>query len=632
MKGKSILLAFLLLCYHTAVQAQCTVTAMIVNDAICGQCNGAINLSFTGGTPPYAVSFNGIPMGSYSQSLFVPNLCPGNYYYSVTDFTGLQCTGSLNISIGNSGSPTPVSITFSTTNPSCTSCSDGSITAMVTGGIPPYTYYWSNGANTSSINGLGAGIYYLYVYDQSGCSDTDAVSLNYGGLPLSLMTGRAYYDINGDSVYNAPDFPLSGQQIQKQPSGQITYTDVNGIYTFGDTAGSYLISYVPTGKYHTVQVNNTYTVSLSGGNQTGLDFALQPDSLFHSIYVNSYIPLPRCNTLRPYYTYITNNGTAVDSGTVTFYFDSLLTPTSYSSGGVVNGQSITFPFDSLLPNETRQFVTNFNLPGPNSVLDHSTNGVLYDNSGLVLASDSTYGSVMVLCSFDPNDKQVDPIGEGTNHIVPMNTELRYLIRFQNTGNDTAFNIMVTDTLNAGIDVSTVYIIATSHPAYFLKDGGNILKVYFDNINLPDSATDEDGSHGYILFRCFGNTTNPDPTIITNSAAIFFDMNPPILTNSVFNTLTNATSATPEINAYSDKGIRLVPNPAEKYAMVILEEFTGGEALLEVYSVNGNKVEAGIVRNNQLVLDTKNWNSGLYLIRVTDVNGNWSKVARLCVKN
>lgn len=630
MKGKSTLLAFLLLCYFTAVQAQCTVTGAIVNNATCGQCNGAINLIFSGGTAPYAVNFMGIPMGSFTQNLFLPNLCPGTYTYSVTDQTGLQCTGLLNISINNSGSPTPVSIAFSSTQPSCSSCSDGSITAIVTGGTPPYSYYWSTGANTSSINGLGAGIYYLYVYDQSGCSDTDAVSLNYGGLPFSLMTGRAYYDMNGDSIYNAPDFPLSGQQIQKQPSGQIAFTDANGIYTFGDTAGSYQISYVPTGMYHTVQVNNTYTVSLSGGNQTGLDFALQPDSLFHSIYANSYIPLPRCNTQRPCYTYITNYGTYVDSGTVTLYFDSLLTPISYSGGGIVNGQSITFPFDHLLPNETRQFITNFNLPGPNTVLDLITTGELTDNSGQVLASDSTSGSVTILCSFDPNDKQVTPIGEGVNHLIPMNSELRYLIRFQNTGNDTAYNVMITDTLDAGIDPSTLYIIATSHPASFAKDGGNILKVFFENIYLPDSATDEPGSHGYVLFRCFGNTSNPDPTVVTNSAAIFFDQNPPVVTNSVFNTFSNVALSVFEPTT-SENGITLMPNPAENQTMVLLENYNGETERIDIYTVNGALIETHLFRNNSYQLNTQGWPAGLYLVRLTDNASGKTRAVRLSIR-
>lgn len=628
MKLKSTLIFLLFLCYSVGLQAQCYVTATVVNNSICGLCNGTVSLAFSGGTPPYAVNFNGIPTGTSTSSLNIPNLCPGTYSFSVTDAMGTLCTGLLTISISTQGNPLSASIL--SVNPTCPTCTDGSATAYVTGGTPPYTYWWSNGANTPVINGLGTGIYYLYVMDANGCSDTDTVSINYGGLPLYLISGRAFYDINGDGFYNYPDAPLNYQQIMKQPSGQITYTDANGYYTFADTAGSYQLSYVPAGYYHTVTPNYQHQVTITGANQSGFDFPLQPDSMYHDLSVYTFIPSPRCNTLRTYYTVITNNGTYIDSGNVTFAFDSVLSPAAWSSGGIVNGKTITYPFFGLAPTETRTLATSFILPGPNDTLMRNTVGYLIDAGGTILDSSSSSGYDVVLCSYDPNDKQVDPVGEGPGHLVPMNTELRYLIRFQNTGNDTAYNIMVADTIDPGIDLNTVYVIATSHPAYFLKDGGNVLKVYFDNIYLPDSTTDEDASHGYILFRCFGNSSNPDPTVVTNSAAIVFDSNPPVLTNAVFNTLSNAAISVEEPSV-TENGITLMPNPAENYTLVMFEKYAGQELRFNVYSINGAEIQSGELRNGSTLLDTHSWNAGLYLIRITDTVSGKASTARLSVR-
>ena len=626
MKLKSTVLALLLLLCSPLLKAQCFVTASST-DCLCGLCNGSAVLAFSGGTPPYAVNFNGMPYGTASATLSIPNLCPGTYYYSVTDVNNVVCTGSLNIAIGNQGTPPTATLTYQ--NPSCQSCNDGTITAYVSGGTPPYTYWWSNGASAPIIGNLGAGVYSLYVSDMNGCSDTVFVSLSYGGQPLYLLSGRAYYDINGDSVFNSPDLPLANQLIIKQPAGQVAYTDSNGMYLFGDTAGSFTLSYVQTGAYHPVQVNNQHQVTISNANISGLDFALQPDSMYHASSVYTYIPFPRCNTSRYYTTSIRNDGTYIDSGIVTFTFDSLLTPTSWSAGGSVNGQTITFPFSNLLPTQTQNFYTWFNMPGPNNSLLKKTVSTVVDGAGQIVAMDSSLGSDMVLCSFDPNDKQVDPIGEGPSHFIPMNSELRYLIRFQNTGNDTAYNVMIADTIDPAIDLNTVYVIATSHPAYFLKDGTNILKVYFDNIYLPDSTTDEDASHGYLLFRCFGNASNPDPTVITNSAAIFFDANPPVLTNAVFNTLTNAAISVEEPSV-TQNGITLLPNPTESYTLVSIENFNGEEEKIDVFSVNGALIESHNVYNGSYLLDTRNWEAGLYLVRLTDKSNGKSRIARLSV--
>jgi uncharacterized repeat protein (TIGR01451 family) len=70
---------------------------------------------------------------------------------------------------------------------------------------------------------------------------------------------------------------------------------------------------------------------------------------------------------------------------------------------------------------------------------------------------------IVTCSWDPNDKAVNPSGVTAAHYTLMDEELQYTIRFQNCGNDTAFNIRVLDTLDANLDMSTLQIVASSHP-------------------------------------------------------------------------------------------------------------------------------------------------------------------------
>ena len=139
-------------------------------------------------------------------------------------------------------------------------------------------------------------------------------------------------------------------------------------------------------------------------------------------------------------------------------------------------------------------------------------------------------------SYDPNDKMAFPVGYGPDHLIEPGTDIEYLIRFQNVGNDTAFHVFVRDTLSAFLDPATVEVTGFSHPYQLKVDSTGALEFAFYHIHLTDTITNEPGSHGYIRFRVSQKSGNVIGAIIRNQAAIYFDFNPPIITNLVFHTL------------------------------------------------------------------------------------------------
>lgn len=139
-------------------------------------------------------------------------------------------------------------------------------------------------------------------------------------------------------------------------------------------------------------------------------------------------------------------------------------------------------------------------------------------------------------AFDPNDKRGYPKGVGLNHLIEADTRLDYHIRFQNTGTDTAFNVVVVDTLSPTLDPATVRPGASSHPYEYHLSGEGVLTFVFENIMLPDSNINELESHGFVKFSVAQQSDNPIGTIIENSAAIHFDFNAPIWTNYTFHTV------------------------------------------------------------------------------------------------
>jgi hypothetical protein len=144
----------------------------------------------------------------------------------------------------------------------------------------------------------------------------------------------------------------------------------------------------------------------------------------------------------------------------------------------------------------------------------------------------------IIDSFDPNDKAVRPGGVTERHYTPTRSRLDYLVRFQNTGTDVAYKVVVVDTLSEHLDVSTLQVGAVSHP-YQVKVSGKgrpVLTFSFNNILLPDSNANEPKSHGYIQFSITPKANLPEKTQIENFADIFFDYNEPVRTNTTFNTL------------------------------------------------------------------------------------------------
>ncbi len=167
-------------------------------------------------------------------------------------------------------------------------------------------------------------------------------------------------------------------------------------------------------------------------------------------------------------------------------------------------------------------------------------------------------------SWDPNDKSAAPRGMGDAHYIRPGTPLTYHIRFQNTGTDTAFTIVVRDTLAAWLDPAALRLGASSHPYSFDLLGNGIAVFTFNNVALPDSNVNEAASQGFVEFSIDQKADIPLGTVLENRAGIYFDFNPVVLTNTVWHTVEEdfltiiSSTSTP---AGLEQSLRIFPNPA-----------------------------------------------------------------------
>ena len=133
-------------------------------------------------------------------------------------------------------------------------------------------------------------------------------------------------------------------------------------------------------------------------------------------------------------------------------------------------------------------------------------------------------------SFDPNNKLDDKGGIMYYDRYKKGDYIFYTVNFQNTGTDTAFTVIIRDTLSAKLNPGSIEMVTSSHPFSMIINKGNYLQWTFDNINLPDSNRNEKRSHGYVIYKIKPKTILPVGDTIFNTASIYFDYNLPVQTN------------------------------------------------------------------------------------------------------
>ena len=208
------------------------VVATGTNPDCLGDNDGSATASASGGTLPYTYQWSTGAVGP-----FLPNLGIGTYTVTVTDAN--NCTATDEVTI------TPTSSLTAVANPTGESCpneNDGSVTAIPSNGVPPYSYNWSNGGNTQTINNLSPGIYFVTVTDGAGCTaiadavvtSAPAFAITITGNNVTVCDGN-----NGSATVNI--IQGQGPFTYLWSNGQTTQTAINligGTYSVTVTDGN----------------------------------------------------------------------------------------------------------------------------------------------------------------------------------------------------------------------------------------------------------------------------------------------------------------------------------------------------------------------------------------------------------
>ena len=340
-----------------------------------------------------------------------------------------------------------------------------------------------------------------------------------------VISGRIFYDNNSNGIKDAGENYRANVQVSLS-GGLNAWSDNNGYYELSAGIGSYTLTVDNPPYYAAVPSTISYNFTSNDTLVTAL-IALQPTASVDSMAISI---VPR-NSARPGYTLpytisFENTGTTTVSPNIIMNYDNtrLSYNTSTNASVINNGTGLSLALPSFTPGTTSEFTAFFTV-NPAAQLGDTISANTSITANSAIATDSTYA--VIVNSFDPNDKQATPAL--TTQQVADGKYINYLVRFQNTGTASAINIVLTDTLNSQLDVSTFEMIKASHTCKVTRNA-NKLAFEFFNIFLPASATNEPASHGYIRFRVKTVAALPVNSVIPNKAAIYFDYNSPVITN------------------------------------------------------------------------------------------------------
>lgn len=212
-----------------------------------GNNDGTITVSAFGGIPPYSYLWS-----NNSTTSSVTGLNAGNFILTVSDASGGIIVDTIVIS-----QPDSINITLNTLNTLCYGVNDGVATAMVSGGVSPYLFNWSNNQTTSVASGLSAGNYTLTVKDFNNCQNFKSTAIN-----SSISIAISFIDLYNE-ICNMSDGAVTAKPSNGTPPYNFSWS--NGTVDssiFMIKAGTYTVTI--TDSLGCYEINNVVITNIPG--------------------------------------------------------------------------------------------------------------------------------------------------------------------------------------------------------------------------------------------------------------------------------------------------------------------------------------------------------------------------------
>jgi len=388
---------------------------------------------------------------------------------------------------------------------------------------------------------------------------------------------------------NSPGLPFQKLDVSDGQNTTILYSNRAGNYYLGNVgSGTFSISPLTQSPYLVFQNPSSASVTFP---DTASPFVQNFCATAISSVKDAEISIIPMGVAHPgfstkYNVVVRNRGTATLSGALQLTFDDNVMNLSQSlpPAGTATPGILTWNANNIAPFSQKVYTATFTMSTPTASPPLNTGDVLSFSATVTVpneqtpANNTTTIEQTVVNAWDPNDKTCL---EGETIGPEMAGQyLHYLIRFENTGTYRAQNVIVEDVIDTSkFDIDTLEPLDGSH-AFVTRINGNQVEFVFDNILLP---FDDANNDGWVLFRIKTKPTLVLGDSVSNTAGIYFNYNPPVITNTA-----TTTFATMGIDSHFDTAFSLWPNPANDIVNI---QSKRGEAItsVSVYNTLGQEL-------------------------------------------
>lgn len=440
------------------------------------------------------------------------------------------------------------------------------------------------------------------------------------------ISGKVFDDVNENCLQDEGEAGIAGVLLKKSPLTQYALTDADGNYSFRvDSGVSYSIQ--PVSGLSRWQSLDCYKERSAGINRvkpdsSGLDFAVRTIKCPELRVRAGYSTYNRC--FPGYHSFtIANTGTApAHDVTATVEFPNDIIIKSVSHPYIIDERKYAINLSTLRSGEEMEIVFQ------DSIDCRAFTGYVAGKVSVVSSSAcNEKGDVDVRAgfggfirgSYDPNDKSVFPSRINYDDYLSGERLGNFHINFQNTGDGPAYKVVVVDTLPAGTDVEGISNMSASHPysVQVIQTDPVVIVWSFVNINLPGQEENEPESHGYVSFTLPVEEGLPDYTILENRAAIYFDYNAPIITNTATITISSEVETdsgiitdVKEVNTMGS-AFKIYPNPVSEKLYIELSDAVQLPATMKLINTAGQEVRQYSINFANVVIDKLDLPFGLY---------------------
>lgn len=532
----------------------------------------------------------------------------------------------------------------------CTDCPNNTINPSFypLGNIVDCSYSASFMETLSIPNAIAGEYYVVLITNFNGSSGFIKLVQTNAGEPNAGATACAdkiqlvaFLDSNNNGVKDVSEgnFTYGSFTSQKNNAGAVSYLSnplgAQSIYD-DNPANTYDFNYEINPEYapyYAETATNFNDVSIAVGSGTQVLYfpitSTQPYSDVDVSIVSTGLPRPGFeHTHKIVYR---NLGSDVASGSITYTKDNANVVISeiLPAATTTLPSGFTYDFTNLQPGEVRfvnvkMAVAQIPIVNLGDLLTSSVS-VSPAGSDINTLNNTFATSQIVVASYDPNDK--NEARGATIAIGNFDQEdyLFYTIRFQNTGTASADTVQIEDTLESDFNFASVRMVSASHN-YTMERVNNKLVWTFRNINLPGMFQNDLLSQGYVTFKIKLNAGFAVGDVIENTAQIYFDTNPAIVTNTFQTTFTPNLS----VGTFDLNNLVVYPNPAKEIVNIQLKNSSETLKMITIYDMIGKTIK-NVAGNGgqQSTIDVSNLSTGMYMIEIT-TDSNLKQIRKFIV--